>query len=249
MLKLIVKQILNLTGYKLRKIPDTHSFERLIEPDSYRRLNQLFQYYQINHVLDVGAFEGQFANLLLNTFNYNGRLTSFEPVPQHYERLKYSAEPYKSRWETCNFALGDFCGSTTILIAGNAYSSSILPMRTVHEQVAPDSSYVGTQTIKIATLDSIISQYCQEDENIYLKVDVQGFEKKVLDGAASSLARIHTIQLELSLVELYDGETLLGEMILHMKDLGYKLVLLIPGFANAKTGELLQVDAVFHRDI
>lgn len=246
-MKSLLNRLLHVGGYELRRILPPNAIQRLVEPDSYRRLNSLLHHYKVNHVLDVGAFQGQFGKMLMHVFNYQGKITSFEPVAEYYARLQQTASSFQDRWNTYNCALGDACTKTTIQIAGNAYSSSLLPMLPAHEAVAPESAYVGSQPITVATLDSIFETCSSPGENLYLKIDVQGFEKQVLIGAQQSLAKIETVQLELSLVPLYEGETLLPEMINYMQGLGYCLVLLIPGFANEATGELLQVDAVFHR--
>lgn len=246
-MKSLLNRLLHVGGYELRRILPPNAIQRLVEPDSYRRLNSLLLHYKVNHVLDVGAFQGQFGKMLTHTFNYKGKITSFEPVAEYYARLQQTASSFQDRWSTYNFALGDACRKTTIQIAGNSYSSSLLPMLPAHEAVAPDSSYVGSQPITVATLDSVFETCSLPGENLYLKIDVQGFEKQVLIGAQQSLTKIDTVQMELSLVPLYEGETLLSDMIQYMQQLGYGLVLLIPGFANEPTGELLQVDAVFHR--
>jgi FkbM family methyltransferase len=246
-MKSLLKRLLAGQGYKLHKIPSAHAIERLVEPGSYRRLRALIKHYKVNHVLDVGAFQGQFGCLLIHTFNYQGKITSFEPVTSFFQQLKQSARPFQDRWRTLNLALGNTCGEATIQIAGNAYSSSLLPMLAQHEAAAPGSAYIEKQTIQIATLDSLLESVIEPKDNLYLKVDVQGFERQVLAGAQHSLAKISTVQLEVSLVELYQGETLLNEMLDYMHGLRFDPVLLIPGFANEQTGELLQVDVVFHR--
>lgn len=81
-----------------------------------------------------------------------------------------------------------------------------------------------------------------------LKIDVQGFEKYVLAGATAFLPYVSLVQLEMSLVELYDDEMLYREMMDYLASLGFgKLLTLMPGHSNPKTGRLLQVDGVFGR--
>lgn len=246
-MKTLLKRLLTLRGYELRKIPPPNSLQRLVEPDSYRRLRALLQHLSINHVLDVGACKGQFGYLLIHSLGFSGKITSFEPVVQYYRCLQQVALPYEDRWKTFNLGLGDRCEEAVIQIAGNEYSSSLLPMMPQHEAVAPGSGYIATQTVQIATLDSKLESCIEQEDNLYLKVDVQGFERQVLAGGELSLAKITAVQLEVSLVELYQGEMLLQEMLAYMQDRGFHPVLVIPGFANEATGELLQMDVVFHR--
>lgn len=247
MFRSALRWLLASQGYELKKISSVYALDRLAEPASHHRLRALLNHYNVNHVLDVGAFEGQFGTLLVKYFNYPGKITSFEPVVQYYQKLQGAAKPYCSRWSCMNLALGNSCTETSINIAGNSYSSSLLPMLQAHEHVAPSSAYIDTQVVNMVTLDSIFETIVQPSEQVYLKIDVQGFERQVLAGASTSLRKISTIQLEISLVELYEGEMLLADMIAYMQGLGYKSVMLIPGFANEESGELLQADVVFHR--
>ena len=76
-------------------------------------------------------------------------------------------------------------------------------------------------------------------------MDTQGYEEQVLAGVARNLSKITAIQLELSLVELYDGEVLYDALIKHLNEAGFKLWNLLPGFRNSKSGQLLQVDGFF----
>src|SRR5438552_15044691 len=74
-----------------------------------------------------------------------------------------------------------------------------------------------------------------------------GIESKVLKGAEKSLARIDTVQMEMSLVPLYDGELLFNEMCIVMGKKGYTLIAIENGFSDLTSGQLLQVDGIFHR--
>jgi len=78
-------------------------------------------------------------------------------------------------------------------------------------------------------------------------MDTQGFESKVLKGAENSLPHIDTVQMEMSLVPLYDGELLFNEMCLLMSQKDYTLVAIENGFSDSASGQLLQVDGIFHR--
>jgi hypothetical protein len=121
-------------------------------------------------------------------------------------------------------------------------------MLSSHVESAPDSEYIGKETIEVKTLDSIFEDLCKSTHNIYMKIDTQGYESAVLRGAACSMPKINTIQMEMSLVPLYRGEKPFEEMCMFMKENDYNLVALEPGFSDQKSGELLQVDGIFHRD-
>ncbi len=80
-----------------------------------------------------------------------------------------------------------------------------------------------------------------------MKVDVQGFEMFVLDGANEILPQVIAIEVELSLTQLYDGGPLFIDMINHLEKLGFALVTLNHVFSDANTDLLLQVDGIFLR--
>jgi hypothetical protein len=134
-----------------------------------------------------------------------------------------------------------------INIAGNSYSSSLLEILPSHVKSAPESVYVGHEEIKVRTLDDVYPNIANESDKVYLKIDTQGFEKQVLDGGLGVLPHIATVELELSLVPLYQDQLLFPAMCELMSGFGYVLVSLEPEFWDPSSGELLQVNGTFHR--
>ena len=202
--------------------------------------------HRIDLVLDVGANTGQFAVDMREGVGYAGRMVSFEPLSQPFAVLQRAAAE-DPLWDAFNFGLGDRAGFSEINVAGNSVSSSLLAMLPTHANAAPESVYVGTERIEVRTLDAVFDSVARSERNVYLKIDTQGFEKQVLDGAARSLPRIDFVQIELSLAPLYAGGLLLPEMNAYLVSLGYRLVALEPGFSDAKTGALLQLDGIYQR--
>jgi FkbM family methyltransferase len=202
--------------------------------------------YEIDVVLDVGANTGQFANQLRREVHFAGRIHSFEPLSSAFRVLQGSASRDVD-WFTHNFALGDREEKRVIHVSANSYSSSLLDMLPTHAAAAPESRFVGSEEVSVRTLDSIFDEICALGDRVYLKVDTQGYEGRVLRGGRQSLPRVDTVQLEMPLVPLYSGESEFRELYDVMLDEGYVLVALDPGFNDPRTGQLLQVDAVFHR--
>jgi FkbM family methyltransferase len=213
---------------------------------SLARRQRLLQYYQIDTVLDIGANSGHFARQLRQDIGYTHHILSFEPLSQVFNSLKENAKD-DSAWDVFNYAIGDVEEKREINIAGNSLSSSLLNILPAHLESAPDSRYVGKEVIEVRTLDAIFGDLCKSAKNIYMKIDTQGFESKVLKGAEKSLARINTLQVEMSLVPLYDGELLFDEMCMLMRQKGYTLVAIENGFSDPASGQLLQIDGIFHR--
>lgn len=206
---------------------------------------KLLKHFDIQTLLDVGANTGQFA-YYTRKLGYENTIVSFEPLTSAFGVLQKFAKG-DPNWQIKNCAIGDTDGTVEINISANSQSSSILDMMPVHIKSAPDSAYGGKEMINIHKIDTIIHKYTNELDKTFLKIDTQGFEKNVLMGAKESLKSIKGLQLELSLVELYQGETLITEMLNIIKELGFTIFSLEPGFYDKDTGQLLQVDGVFYR--
>ena len=225
-------------GYDLTKFtPSAHPLARK---------KQLLESYGIDTLLDVGANAGQFARQFRNYLGYAGRILSFEPLKSAFAQLEARARG-DAGWQVFNFGIGDANERREINVAANSQSSSLLDMLPAHVQAAPEAGYVGREAIEIRTLDSLFAGLCQAARNVYLKIDTQGYESRVLKGAERSLERIDTVQMEMSLVPLYQGELLMNDMCALMSRKGYTLVALENGFSDPASGQLLQVDGVFHR--
>ena len=215
-------------------------------PEPLARRRRLIESCAIDRVLDVGANTGQYAEELRTALGYSRPIVSFEPMRAAFHALeaKARADPC---WQAFNVALGAENGTRTINVAANSWSSSLLPMLPAHASAAPESRYVGAEEIAIRTLDSLFDRLCRPGERVLLKIDTQGFEHEVLAGADQSLARIDAVQIEMSLVPLYAGQALFPDLKTLLERRGFALLAVEPGFADPRSGELLQVDGIFHR--
>lgn len=200
---------------------------------------------RVGVVLDVGASTGQYAKEL-RLWGYGGRIVSFEPVSKAFAQLQGDAE-HDPNWECRRLALDEVEGPAEIHVSGNLQSSSLLPMKRRHLAVAPDSSYVAVESVTRSRLDSLFSTVVADHEQPFLKLDVQGCELRVLNGAEKVLHRIVGIEAELSLTSLYEGQPLLREMLDFFASAGFILVALEPVLHDPESGHTLQVDGIFVR--
>jgi FkbM family methyltransferase len=196
-------------------------------------------------VLDVGANVGQYAQQL-RAIGYTGRIISFEPLSSVYEELVRRSSS-DDNWQAINCALGNQIYTTEINVSENSDSSSILNMLPYHMKAAPESRYIDREQIELKTLDSLFEGLFVRKHNIWLKIDTQGFEHKVIDGAKNSLAHIKILQVEMSLVPLYEHQILFAEMNKMIHDKGYKIISIEPSFSDDESGHMLQVDGIFYR--
>jgi|694.fasta_scaffold61537_2 FkbM family methyltransferase len=237
-LKVIIQSTLNSLGY------DIYKRDSRFHPEI--AVMYLCAKYQLSTVLDVGANTGQFVQAL-RKWGYAKNVLSFEPLSSAHASLKQNAahDPYWQVAPRC--AIGASKAVSEINIAGNSVSSSILPMLEIHRQAAPDSAYLAKEEVQIESLSNMIQQLTDQNERFFLKIDTQGYEREVISGASCVLERIPAIQMELSISPLYENSLLLDEGIELMKSHGYRVYSIYQGLSDRKTGETLQVDAIFVR--
>lgn len=198
----------------------------------------------VSLVIDVGAHFGEYATELRRE-GYRGEIVSFEPGRSQFERLRAAAERDEG-WSCQNRACGERAERSTIGISGNeGFSSSLLAMEPAHEEAAEGSGYEGEEQIEVVPLDEAIGDRDGTDRDWYLKVDTQGFEDRVIAGAAASLRNCVAVELELSLRPLYRGQALIGDVIELMRGHCFLPTHLEPEFTDPSSGELLQVNGLF----
>jgi len=236
--KLFIKRLLQRGGL------DVVRFNARSSPLA-RRI-KLFRHFEINLVLDVGASTGGYAQELRST-GYAGRIVSFEPSTEAFGVLQQQAARDPA-WSAVQMALGNKPGSATLHLSRNRESSSFLRIRSRHTNAYPAASYVATEKVSIRRLDDVFANYHTGDFRTFLKIDTQGFEQQVLQGGQASLPQIVGVQVELSLVSLYDGETPFMDLIKQLQGHGFTLMSFQPVIDDPETGQLLQVDGLFFRD-
>jgi FkbM family methyltransferase len=210
----------------------------------YRFVHQVRE-HGIDTVLDIGANTGQFA-VLMRQSGFSGRIHSVEPLQSAYTQLQ-AAAGRDSRWTVQRAAVGAEAGALTMNVSGNSVSSSVLPMLDRHADAAPSAKYVAQEEVPATTVDDIVRAQDLDPERTLLKIDVQGYEKAVLDGAAKTLPAFRAVRTEMSLVPLYEGQVLMPEVVAELGALGLDLWFIEPGFAEPDTRRLLQLDGMFFR--
>jgi FkbM family methyltransferase len=192
-------------------------------------------------VIDVGASRGQYATEL-RKHGYRGHIVSFEPVGEAFEQLAAAASG-DDAWTCHRIALGAVEGEARMNVASNLASSSLLEMAAGHRSGAPSVSVVGVETVRVARLDDALD----DDRPCLLKLDVQGYEDRVLDGGRATLERAVLLQSELCIAALYVDQAPFRALIDRLDELGFTLVDLDPCFRDLTDGTVLAVDALFAR--
>ncbi|WP_331527264.1 FkbM family methyltransferase [Nocardioides sp.] len=221
--------------------------QRYPQSDPLHGVSLLLAHLRVDLVFDVGANAGGYARTL-RRLGYRERVISFEPLSGPFARLAAVAQG-DPLWDVVRCAVGDHEGDALVHVAGNAgASSSVLPMLASHMAAAPGATYVADERVPLHRLDELVRDHVS-GRRCFLKLDVQGYERAVLDGATDLLAddRLVGVQAEMSLVPLYEGSMLWRETVELLSGHGFELAALIPGFADPTSGRLLQADGVFIR--
>jgi len=229
---------------ELRAVNPRSSHTGLIEHTQERFLEEC-RGFATDVIFDIGANIGQFAEALRKG-GYHGHIISFEPLSSAHAMLIATAasDPLWDVAERC--AVGASDGWAEINIAGNSYSSSLLPMLDLHLEAAPSSEYQGTEPCRVITLDSYIERTLSDPTTVFgLKIDTQGYESQVLAGLRRNLDRVKVVVCEMSLAPLYAHGPSMSELCRLLAELGYHCVALGPEFEDPRSGELLQINGVF----
>jgi FkbM family methyltransferase len=235
---LILKSCFRAVGLEVQRLKGANTEDAI--------LTNLFRLSRPVALLDVGANAGQYAEKVRG-LGYGGTIVSFEAIPEVQRQLagKAAKDP---RWVVAPCAaVGRQDGEIEINVAANLASSSVLAMRDRHLEAAPESAYIGKQLVRMARLDELARPLVPAAGDLMLKIDTQGYEMEVLAGAGGLLDRVVALQLELSLVALYENAPTLASMVSFVEGLGYEMFNIAPGFKQERDGRLLQADGFFVR--
>jgi len=197
-------------------------------------------------VIDVGANIGQFAIASAKLFP-NVTVHSFEPNPESAAQLEHNVKSLGNVL-VYPYALGECAGEADFHINSHSHSSSILLLAEKHREVFPHAQEVGTIQVKVSTLDTTFAGM-QLPSPVLLKLDVQGFEAHVLRGGADIMKRVDHVVLEASFKPMYQGEMLFLEIVPMMERYGFSFLRPVGWLAEPDTGEIIQMDALFQRDV
>jgi len=192
-------------------------------------------------VVDVGANRGQFALFALNSFP-SATVHSFEPLPEALEVLGRLARS-EHRLRIHPVAIGARSGDETLHVAAAGDSSSLLPITQLQTDLFPGTHEVGTATVPVLTLAEALSS-TELQPPAMLKVDTQGTELEVLQGAGPILTSFATILVEASFLRFYEGQALASEIVAFLHGRGFALSG-IQSLSRDNGGRSLQADFLF----
>ena len=204
----------------------------------------------INVIIDIGANVGGYATGM-RTSGYQGRIISIEPIQANIDVLTALACS-DEKWQIApRMAIGDLNEETVINVSRNNDLSSLRTAETAMEITLPKVEVVAQERVTVRRLDGLWTELgLTAKDRVFVKVDTQGHEAAVLTGAEALLreGRIIGLQLELSLMPLYSGESTYDEICVKLKTLGYHLWYIFPGCYSKKLHRQIQFDGIFFRE-
>lgn len=221
--KSIIKNGLNKTfkklGYQVTRIENANNLTLK------KHTATLFEKFQIQCVIDIGACKGGYRNFLRNTVGYSGLIISFEPVKKNADILKnkYKNDP---NWIIYNYALSDENATAEINITKSPdFSSFLEPDNSFVKNFKDVNTIIDTETVELKPLDSVIDSIKGDFSlnHTYLKIDTQGYDLKVLKGFRVSLPYIPALQTEVSLQHIYSGMPNFTDTFTYLKDASFDI--------------------------
>lgn len=252
-MKKIVKHILNLAGLKISRIhkkSDDSKTKNLINfNDAFDMQKSLLKQTQgCITIFDIGAYNGETA-LKYNDHFPKSNIYAFEPFPNSYADLVSNTDQYQNIY-AINKGVADKEGISSFNSNKFAPTNSLLD---THEDGASVwgtdlLDTVRTINVELTTVDSFVEINNIEKIDI-LKMDVQGAEYLVLEGAKKSIEKgiIKLIYTEIMTLPTYKGQRHFDEMIKLMRTYGFSLFNLY-NFSLMKNGQLRNIDAIFLKD-
>ncbi len=198
---------------------------------------------QARTVIDAGAHHGQFALLALELFPAAGIL-AFEPLREPRRRF-LAALQGEPRVRLYPMALGSRAGEERMLVAARDDCSSLRHATAAQLEMAERSQPVASEAVRVVALDEVLARQALIPP-VLLKIDVQGYELEVLQGADGVLGQIDAVYVEASFRELYAGQALISDVIDLLRARGFVL----EGVYNVacdRAGRALQADFDFRR--
>lgn len=188
-------------------------------------------------IIDVGAADGTPA--LSNSFPESKHLL-VEPLLEFKSKL-LQVQARLSDCELVFAAAGAQSGSAVLNVHPDLYGSSL------HKE-QEDSDVNGYErTVPVVTLDEL----CREKHTrgpYLIKVDTQGSEISVLQGAHGILQEADYVILELSLFNFFQGGVGFSESLQFMRDHGFVVYDIFDQLYRPLDGALSQVDVAFVKD-
>ena len=172
----------------------------------------------IQTIFDIGANTGEFSKEMRALFP-EAQIFAFEPLRDCFEQIQVKMAG-DQKFQALNVALGAENGESVIQRSSFHPSSSLLPMASLHKELYPKSKDSTEEKIQVMRLDDAVKTL-SIDTPLFIKMDVQGFEDKVIVGGPHTIALASVLQIETSFVPLYENQPLFDDIYQLVRNFGF----------------------------
>ena len=185
-------------GYDVMRLKKSFRFEAT--------LARLLRHHSFDAVIDVGANQGWFSKYCLKNLPL-AEVWAFEPASTLAEKLEMLARTEK-RLTVSRYALGDTDGAAVLnLASGSGVYNSLNPANPAYAGKLRTFDFVGSEDVQISRLDVFAATGRLSLFNrLLIKIDTQGHDLKVLQGATQTLTRAQAVIVELPFQSIYETD-------------------------------------------
>ena len=231
-MKMLVKTPFRLCGLDIKRY----------RPQEPERVYGWLMRRDISTVIDIGANTGQFAKQIHKIIP-TATIFSFEPIEACYDKLVRNMSEVP-KFYAFNYAIGDADTDMEMHVNDYTPSSSLLPMADLHVKAFPHTSKEHRKKVKVRRLDKVVREL-QCDGNLLIKMDVQGYEDRVIRGGQSVISRAKVLIVETSFQCLYVGQPLFKGIYDILVKMGFTYVGALTQLRSRLDGSVLQADSIF----
>jgi len=193
-------------------------------------------------IVDIGANKGQFT-LEAIKWHPDARVLAFEPQICEADKLRWALSNLQNL-KVYSVALGDEDGQASLNISAHADSSSLLRQTSLQVTSFPGTGEISQEQVKVSRFDSIVDERCLCPP-VICKIDVQGFELKVLKGFGHLINSIDFMIVELSSKSFYENSPNSSDVISFLSGHNFKINCIYDMYI--KNGLCTQADFLFER--
>lgn len=198
----------------------------------------------IHTVLDVGASTGQFSSAI-RAILPEAQIYAFEPIPDCCQILSKKMAKW-GRFQAFCVAIGDRTGRVQFWRSVFPEASSVLLMSDSHKTAFSWTAKTTPLTIDMHTLDNYLDKLTLTP-SVLLKIDVQGYEHKVLQGCSQLLKHVDYILVEVSFKGLYEDQASFHTVYEFLFAQGFEYGGQMEQLLSPLDSTILQADVLFVR--
>jgi FkbM family methyltransferase len=211
-----------------------------------QHLSEVLARQRIDCVIDVGAHLGEYGRLLRG-IGYEGEIVSIEPVASSYAELEaaMSAQP---PWRGRRAALGAAPGEAEMAVYRDSAFSAIGKPTVWGRRTFPGLDQDHVETVTVERLDDVYGELLEgkPDARPLLKIDVQGSEWEVLDGAVKTLPKVGAVQVEAAVLPVYEGVRPYTDVLERLEGFGLEISGMFPVSRDADL-RIVELDCLLVR--